>query len=98
MKKRSMKLIAAPVALALVAAACGSDDDSDDAPADEPAEEPADEPAEEPADEPADDAVDVEGTAEILVTGPERAENEAGALQQVLGQWGEDNGIEVTYL
>ncbi|MEL6893081.1 MAG: ABC transporter substrate-binding protein [Actinomycetota bacterium] len=101
MKKRSVKLFAAPVALALVAAACGSDsDDSDDAPADEPAEDTADEPADDadadaPADEPADAG---DGKTEILVTGPERAENEAGALQQVLGAWGDENGVEVTYL
>ena len=25
-------------------------------------------------------------------------ENEAGAIQEVLGAWGEENGIEVTYL
>jgi alpha-glucoside transport system substrate-binding protein len=34
----------------------------------------------------------------IIVTGPERTEQEAGALQQVLGAWGEENGVEVIYL
>ncbi len=44
------------VALSMVAAACGGDDDTAEEPADEPAaEEPADEPADEPAAEPADD-------------------------------------------
>ena len=56
MTKRWLKLAAVPVALSLVAAACGDDDDepaseSTEAPADEPADEPA---ADEPADEPAE--------------------------------------------
>jgi NitT/TauT family transport system substrate-binding protein len=71
--KRIRIVTAGVVAMSLVAAACGSDDDSDSAsteapaettaeePADEPAEttaeEPADEPAETTAEEPADDAM-----------------------------------------
>jgi ABC-type glycerol-3-phosphate transport system substrate-binding protein len=74
------------LALSLVAAACGGDDDTADAPASEPAGEA---PAEEPAGE---------GKSEILVTGPERSEEQAGALQEVLGAWGDTNGVEVTYL
>ena len=37
------------------------------------------------------------GGAEVTVTGPERAENEAGAIQAVLGAFGEANNIEITY-
>ncbi len=37
-------------------------------------------------------------TGVITVTGPERTEEEAGALQQVLSAWGSENGVEVTYL
>ena len=65
MRSRTSRAFVAPlVALALVAAACGGDDDSADEPAtEEPSDEPADdgddEPAtEEPSDEPADDGGD----------------------------------------
>jgi alpha-glucoside transport system substrate-binding protein len=101
MKRSWKKPVIAVMALSLVAAACGGDDDDAEPAADEPAaEEPAaDEPAaDEPAaDEPAADepAGDGEG---ITVTGPERDESEAGALQQVLSAWGEERGIEVTYI
>ena len=49
---------------------------------------------EEPMD---DDAMtDLSGT-EVNITGPERSEGEAGALQQVLGAYGDTLGITVTY-
>lgn len=35
---------------------------------------------------------------EITVTGPERDESEAGSIQEVLGAWGDENGVEVTYI
>ena len=66
-KSRWRLLAAILTAFALVAAACGGDEDdapapaaepAEPAPADEPAEEPADEPAEEPADEPTDEPMD----------------------------------------
>lgn len=115
MKKRSIKLIAVPVALSFIAAACGSDDDGAaeesvtteaEAPAEETEEEaPAD--AEEEAEEeeaPAEEEaapppLELERSGdEIIVTGPERDESEAGALQSVLGAWGDENGLSVTYL
>ena len=34
----------------------------------------------------------------IIVTGPERDESEAGSLQEVLGAWGAENGVEVQIL
>ncbi len=34
----------------------------------------------------------------LTVTGPERDENQAGALSDVLGAWGEANGVEVNYI
>lgn len=69
MSRTSRRLTALLVPLALVAAACGGDDDDApaaepaaeepaDAPADEPTEEPADEPMEEPADEPMEEPAD----------------------------------------
>lgn len=54
-KSRLLRLLAVLFAFALIAAACGSDDEPTAAPADEPADEPAAEPAEEPAEEPADE-------------------------------------------
>ncbi len=92
MTSRRIKLVAPLLAFSVVAAACGGDDDAAE-PAEEPADEPADEPAEEPADEPAP-----AGGGTITVTGPERDESEAGALQQVLSEWGEANGFEVNYI
>ena len=53
--RRMTKGIAPLVALALVAAACGGDDDTADEPSEEPAEEPTEEPADEPSEEPADE-------------------------------------------
>ena len=47
-RRITRRLVAAAAGLALVAAACGSDDDDADEPADEPAETPADEPEPEP--------------------------------------------------
>ena len=60
LRSRTSRVLVAPlVALALVAAACGGDDDSAEEPAtEEPAEEPADDGAEEPAEEPADDGAE----------------------------------------
>lgn len=34
----------------------------------------------------------------IIITGPERDESEAGSIQEVLGAWGAENGVEVVYL
>ncbi|MEM9746570.1 MAG: ABC transporter substrate-binding protein [Actinomycetota bacterium] len=64
MKKRSIKLLAVPVALGLVAAACGSDDDGD---ADEADTEEASDDAE--ADDSSDEADAPEGDGEGLAGG-----------------------------
>jgi len=73
--------VLAPMLAFSLVAAACGGDDTADAPAEEPA-------AEEPA---------AEEITEISVTGPERSDEEAGALQQVLGAWGEANGVTVTY-
>ncbi|MEP1124918.1 MAG: ABC transporter substrate-binding protein [Ilumatobacter sp.] len=113
MRKHSIKLAAVPVALALVAGACGSDgtaDDTDttDAVADETDTTDAvtddsvaedTETTEAPAAEETPPPLEIERTGdEIVVTGPERDDSEAGAIQEVLGAWGEENGVEVVYL
>ncbi|HEY5664329.1 MAG TPA: ABC transporter substrate-binding protein [Ilumatobacter sp.] len=86
MKRNWKKPVLAIMALSLVAAACGGDDD-DSAPADTEAEAPA-----------ATTAAPAPSGGTITVTGPERDESEAGSLQEVLGAWGEANGVEVVYL
>jgi len=87
MKKTATKVVASLFAFSLIAAACGGSDDAADAPADEPATEEAS------SEEEASGEV-----VEITVTGPERSDEEAGALQQVLGAWGDANGAAVTYI
>ena len=71
MKKTATKVVASLFAFSLIAAACGGSDDAADAPAEEATSEEAS----------SDEVV------EITVTGPERSDEEAGALQQVLGAW-----------
>ena len=113
MKSRRLKLLAPLLAFAVVAAACGDNDDTaepSEEPAEDPTEEPTDEPSAEPTEEPTEEPA-AEPTEEpaaeppaggdgdaIVITGPERDESEAGSLQAVLGAWGEENGVEVQYL
>ncbi len=96
MNKRWLKLAAVPVALSFVAASCGSDSESDSGSGEEATEESA---ASAPADTEAGAEGDAgEGKTEITITGPERDESEAGSIQAVLGAWGEENGVTVTYI
>jgi alpha-glucoside transport system substrate-binding protein len=88
MNKRWLKLAVVPVALSLVAAACGSDDDSGSSDTSNSGSETTDGEG---------SGGDIAG-ASITVTGPERDESEAGAIQEVLSAWGEENGVEVTYV
>jgi alpha-glucoside transport system substrate-binding protein len=95
MNKRWLKLAALPIAFSLVAAACGDDEESDggsDASTETTAASGG-----ETTDAPSEGDGDIAG-ASITVTGPERDESEAGSLQAVLGAWGEENGVEVTYI
>ncbi|MDJ0769792.1 MAG: ABC transporter substrate-binding protein [Ilumatobacter sp.] len=95
MRSRRLKLLAPLLAFAVVAAACGDDDD-DEATSDTAAEDDTE--TTDAPDEPEATDPPAEAGGEILVTGPERDESEAGALQQVLGEWGDANGFEVTYI
>lgn len=94
----------------LVLAACSGDEVNDVAETvTDEAEEAVDEVAEEVEEAMDDDEAmeeedgameDGEAMADtgvVTITGPERSEEEAGALQEVLGAWGEENGIEITY-
>jgi alpha-glucoside transport system substrate-binding protein len=93
MNKRWLKLAAVPITLSLVAAACGSDDD-DGASGGDTGTQTTDGGAESTA--AGEGSEDISG-ATLTLTGPERDESEAGALQDVLTAWGEENGVEVTY-
>ncbi len=90
MNKRWLKLAAVPIALSLVAAACGSDDDSSSG------SDSTDAPAGTDAGGEGESGGDISG-ASITVTGPEREPAEVEPLQEVLSAWGEENGVEVTY-
>ncbi|MYG56018.1 MAG: carbohydrate ABC transporter substrate-binding protein [Acidimicrobiaceae bacterium] len=107
MKSRFLKLLALLFAFTLIAAACGDDDaadDGDDMAEGDDGDDIADgDDGDDIAD--GDDGDDMaegddmaDGDISITVTGPERDESEAGAIQEVLGAWGDEHGIEVTYL
>ena len=90
---RTRRLLSGVLALSLVAAACGGDDDATDttaapAPAaEEPAGEPAEEPAEEPAAEPVADGVLADICPSPLVIQTDwHAESEHGALYNLIGE------------
>ena len=113
MTPRRVRLLAPLLALAVVAAACGDNEEdagSDSATAEETAsataEETASATAEESSATPETTAaagattaptVPATGEGRIVITGPERDESEAGSLNEVLGAWGAENGIEVIY-
>ncbi len=102
MKRKIFMFLAVFMALALFAAACGSDDDDDDAAdtsddttaaAAEDADTGSDVAEEEDMD---DEEVDLAGTS-VTVFGPESSDEEAGALQQALDIFAERTGIEIAY-
>lgn len=97
MKKTSIKLAALPVALALVAGACGSDSEngSSDDPADTEATAEGSDTTDGADAEPAGD-MDFDG-AEVLITGPERDDPSVIAIQDTLAAFGESANIDITY-
>ncbi len=113
MISRRIKVLAPVLAISLVAAACGdSDDDTAEPPADTADEATGDEASDEASDDMSDDSGESGAPATvpeggelpeasddaIIITGPERDESEAGSIQEVLGAWGDENGVEVVYL
>ncbi len=98
-------LLALLFAIALATAACSGDEVADTATdAAEDVEEAADDAADEveeaadDAEETADEGGEAAATGTVTITGPERDESEAGAIQQVLTAWGEESGIDVAYV
>jgi len=89
MNKRSIKLAAVPVALALVAGACGSD--TDEATGDDTTEETV-----AAGDEATGDTTDFDG-ATVTITGPERDDPSIASLNDTLQAFGETVNINVEY-
>ena len=87
MKRRLTWLIAMVLAFALVASACGDDDDDDTSAGDDGAASEGDGGAA---------SADLEGTT-VTLYGPENSEEEAGALQDALDVFAEENGMTITY-
>lgn len=102
--KRIRPLMAAVAATALLATACGSTETSDQADDATPDETTADDAPEEESTEDApeeessaDDGPEDFGGAEVTITGPERDDPSVAALNQVLGEFGEANNIDISY-
>jgi len=93
MRRKWLKLAAVPIALTLVAAACGSDDDSgsDDSTAGTEA------PAGTAATDGTAAATGDFGGATVTVTGPERDDPSIAAIQDTLQAFGDTVGITVQY-
>jgi alpha-glucoside transport system substrate-binding protein len=110
MRKRWLKLAAAPIALAFLAAACGSDDNGGGA-ATGASEAPGTTAAAPGTTGATETTAAAPGTTEALpetpgagsagtvtVFGVEDSENEAGAMQDALKEFGDANGIDITYV
>ncbi|MEO1056708.1 MAG: ABC transporter substrate-binding protein, partial [Actinomycetota bacterium] len=102
MQKRWLKLAAVPVALGLVAAACGDDDDSDSSDTTAAAADDGDSgdtgDSGDSGDSGGDMFADMDfGGASITITGPERTDEEAGAIQDVMDEFGERVNLDITY-
>ncbi len=83
MNKRWLKLAAVPVALSLVAAACGSDEDSSDS-------------GSETTDASGDGGEDF-GGATVTLTGPERDDPSIAAINDTLAAFGETVNLNIEY-
>ncbi len=97
MNKRWLKLAALPIAFSLVAAACGDDDGDadDDTPAPTEAPDPGDD-GDTP--DPGDDGAAGDfGGAVVTITGSERDDPSVGAINTVLGEFGEANNIDINF-
>jgi alpha-glucoside transport system substrate-binding protein len=100
MRKRWVKFAALPIALALVAAACGDDDDDDAGGTDtEATEAPTGTEAEGTAapGTAGEGGGDLAGTT-VTIFGVESSDNEAGAMQDALTEFGDANGMTIEYV
>ncbi len=110
MRKRWLRLAAVPIALAFVAAACSTSDDDDDAGGDDDTEATTEgteasgtegtQPAETEGTGGGDTgggSADLAGT-EVTVFGSESSDEEAGAMQDALDVFAEENGMTITFV
>lgn len=107
MRRSAWVKVAAPlVAFGLLAAACGDSDEEGGGGAEDtatggetaaPTDDGGDTGGEATGGEATGGGEDF-GGAQVTVTGPERDESEAASIQEVLGAFGAEHGIEVTYL
>ncbi len=102
---RLKTLLALLFAFALTAGACSGDSGGDTVAEGDTTETTATEGESTETTEATGDTETTEATGEmdadtgvVTITGPERDESEAGAIQEVLGAFGAENGIEITYL
>lgn len=99
MSKRWTKLAAIPVALAFVAAACGDDDDDDGGAGTGTSGSTATTGGTDTGPSTTLPPTPGPGSAgTVTVFGVEDSENEAGAMQDALTEFGRDNGITITYV
>jgi len=112
MRKRWLKFAAVPISLALVAASCSTEDDGDDADSGSSTPAGTEAPGDTATDDTATDSSEpaTEGTeplpstpgagsaGSVTVFGVEDSENEAGAMQDALAEFGAANGIDITYV
>ncbi|HSM64845.1 MAG TPA: ABC transporter substrate-binding protein [Ilumatobacteraceae bacterium] len=94
MNKRLLRLAAIPVAFSLVAAACGDDDDDTGGDDTETTDAGGDDGGDDGGDAGGDQDF---GGASITITGPERTDEEAGAIQDVMDAFGEQVNLNITY-
>lgn len=105
MKRRWHKLVALPIAVAFVAAACGSDDDGDSSDTTAATSETtaASDTTTAPdtsdgADTTLPETPGAGSAGSVTVFGVEDSDNEAGAMADALAKFGEANGIQITYV
>jgi alpha-glucoside transport system substrate-binding protein len=113
MRRRWLRLAAVPIALAFIAASCGDDDDDGGAADTEAPAGTEAAGTEAPDGTAAATTAAPDGTAadttlpetpgpgsegSVTVFGVEDSENEAGAMQDALTEFGEANGIDITYV
>ncbi len=98
-------LLALLFAFSMVAAACSGDETtsegsegSTDETTEEATEETTEDTAEDAMEDDAmeDDMVDLAGTT-VTITGPERSEDQAGAIQDALNTFADEHGMTITY-
>ena len=96
MKQRWLKLAAVPLAFTLAAAACGTEDEADDTQAPGGTGD-TDITGGTTGVTSGSGEADLEGT-EVTVFGPESSDEEAGAMQDALDVFAQENGMTITYV